>query len=205
MRARVAHIAGTAVLALICVAGAAAMAPQEPAGEKSGEKPSEGEHGGMEGWKWANFAVLAGALGYLVAKNAGPFFAARSRQIRKDMIEAEEARKQAEARAADVDRRLAGLEGEVAALRAESQRETHLESDRLSQYAVAEIAKIQAHAQQDIVSAEKAARLEVKRHAAKLAVALAEQKIRGRMSGATQDILVQNFVSRLEAPQARTN
>jgi F-type H+-transporting ATPase subunit b len=174
----------------------------EKAVERAAEPPSEGEHGGLELWKWANFAILAGVLGYLVAKNAGPFFVARTRQIRKDMIEAEELRKRAEARAAEVDRRLANLESDIAALRAESQRETQSESERLSKYTVTEIAKLQAHAQKEIVAAGKAARLDLKRHSAKLAIALAEEKIRARMGPATQDVLIQNFVRQIDPPSA---
>jgi F-type H+-transporting ATPase subunit b len=201
------HLLPIAALAVLTYAPAsiAQETATEKAVERASESPAEGEHGGMEIWKWANFAVLAGALGYLVSKNAGPFFAARSRQIRKDMIEADDLRKQAEARAAEVDRRLANLDAEIAALRAESQRETQSESERLSKYAVAEIGKLQAHAQQEIVSAGKAARLELKRYSAHLAVTLAEQKIRARMGATTQDILIQNFVSKLEPPAARTS
>jgi F-type H+-transporting ATPase subunit b len=201
--------ASLAVAVFVVSSGAGAAAPQESAVEKASERaaepPSQGEHGGLELWKWANFAVLAGALGYLVAKNAGPFFTARSRQIRKDMIEAEELRKQAEAQAADVDRRLASLDAEIATLRTESQRETQSEQERLSKYIVAEIAKVEAHAQQEIVSAGKAARLDLKRHSASLAVSLAEQKIRARMAPAAQDVLIQNFVRKLSPHAARTN
>jgi F-type H+-transporting ATPase subunit b len=201
------HLSGIAIAAglLFTAALPAAFAQEEPA-RKEAEKSGEGEPGGgMIIWKWANFAVLAGALGYLAAKNAGPYFAARSRQIRKDMIEADELRKQAEARAAEVDRRLASLEAEIARLRTDSQHETQAEADRLSKYALAEIAKVQAHAQQEIAAAGKAARLDLKRYSAHLAVSLAEQKIRARMGGTTQDILVQNFVRQLSPPAARTN
>jgi F-type H+-transporting ATPase subunit b len=200
-------VAGIAIAAgvMFSTTTAAALAqepPAEKAAEKAGEPANHGEHGSMEIWKWANFAVLAGVLGYMVAKNAGPFFVARSRQIRKDMLEADELRKQAEARAAEVDRRLAGLEAEIAQLRADSQRETQAESERLSKYVLAEIAKVQAHAQQEIASAGKAARQELKRYSAKLAVGLAEQKIRARMGGTTQDVLIHNFVRKLEPPAA---
>jgi F-type H+-transporting ATPase subunit b len=195
------------VAALVVLAWSPALAAQETAPDKAVERaaepPAEAEHGRLELWKWANFVVLAGALGYLVSKNAGPFFAARSRQIRKDMIEADDLRKQAEARAADVDRRLANLDAEIAALRAESQRETKSEAERLSKYALAEIAKLEAHAQQEIASAAKAARLELKRYSAHLAVSLAEQKVRARMGPATQDVLIQNFVRKLEPAAAR--
>ena len=48
--------------------------------------------------KWANFLLLAGLLGYFIGKNAGPFFAARSAGIRKDMDESLRQREQAEAK-----------------------------------------------------------------------------------------------------------
>lgn len=178
-------------------------AQQQPAGEASeraSEPPAEGEKGGMVLWKWANFAVLAIVIGWAAKKNAGPFFAARTRQIRKDMLEADDLRKQAEARAADVDRRLANLESEIAALREESTREAQSETERLSRATTAEIAKIQAHAEQEIASAGKAARMELKRYSAELAISLAEQKIRARLTPETQDALVNGFVRHLEPP-----
>jgi F-type H+-transporting ATPase subunit b len=148
-----------------------------------------GESTSTKMWKWANFLVLAGGLGYLIGKNAPSFFAARSEQIGKDM---------AEARAAEVDRRLANLGAEIASLRAHAQEEAEAESQRLAHHRAAEIAKIQAHAEQEIVSAGKFARLELKRYAAELAIGLAEQKIRARMTPETQDALVRGFVRDLK-------
>jgi F-type H+-transporting ATPase subunit b len=158
----------------------------------------EAEGGNVQMWKWANFLVLAGALGYMIGKNAPAFFAARSTQIRKDMIEAGEERAQAEARAAAVDLRLANLEAEIASIRSDSQKEVQAETERLTQHTSAEIAKIQAHAEQEIVAAGKAARLELKRHAAELAIGLAEEKIRARMTPDAQDGLVRGFVRDLK-------
>jgi F-type H+-transporting ATPase subunit b len=159
--------------------------------EKSG---GEGE-GNLQFWKWANFLVLAGALGYLAVKNGGPFFKARSEQIRKDIVESGKIREDAEARAAAVDRRLAALETEIAALRTESHDEARAERQRFEQHTAAEMAKIQEHAQQEIEAAGKAARMELKRYTAELAVQLAEQKIRSRMTPDTQAVLVRTFVS----------
>src|SRR3954465_10285501 len=85
----------------------------ETALEHASEPPAEGEHGKLEMWKWANFVVLAAGLGYLIGKNAGPFFSGRSQQIRKDILEAQEARKQSEARAAEVDRPLPRVEDKI--------------------------------------------------------------------------------------------
>lgn len=164
----------------------------------SAQEKEGGESGATQIWKWANFLVLAGALGYMIGKNAPSFFAARSEQIGKDMAEAGKERQAAEERAAAVDRRLANLEAEIASLRAHAQEEAEAETQRLAQHTAAEIAKIQARAEQEIVSAGKAARLELKRHAAELAIGLAEQKIRTRLTPETQDALVRGFVRDLK-------
>jgi F-type H+-transporting ATPase subunit b len=156
------------------------------------------EEGSMDVWKWANFLLLAGALGYLIGKNAGPFFAARSAGIRKDMETSLAQRKDAEMRAAEVERRLANLEADIAALRGEGDRDARVEAERMERQTAAEIAKIQAHSEREIASAGKAARMELKRYAAELAVQLAEQKVRARMTPDTQDALVQGFVRNLK-------
>jgi F0F1-type ATP synthase membrane subunit b/b' len=158
----------------------------------------EKEEGGLQIWKWANFLVLAGGLGYLIGKKGGPFFAARSVKIRQDMIDAGDVRQDAEARAAEVDRRLANLEAEIAALRADSGKEEEAETGRFGRHTAAEIAKTQAQAEQEIAAAGKAARLELKRYCADLAVGLAEQKIRARMTPETEDELVRGFIRDLK-------
>ena len=181
---------------------ACAQEPKESLAEKADEAGNkahaEEEEGSMDIWKWANFLILAGGLGYLVGKNAGPFFAARSAAIRKDMEESLAVRKDAELRAADVDRRLAHLEADLAALRSEGERDARAEAERIERHTAAEIAKIQQHSEQEIVSAGKAARMELKRYAAELAVQMAEQKVRARMTPDTQDALVQGFVRNLK-------
>jgi F-type H+-transporting ATPase subunit b len=173
-------------------------APEKAASSESA--PAE-DHLGP--WKWANFLLLAGLLGYLAGKNGGPFFAARSKSIRKEMIEAGEARKAAEARTAEVERRLANLESEIAALRAEAQCEEQAEMQRIAQHSSAEIAKLQAHSEREIASAAKAARMELQRYTAELAIKLAEQKIQARLTPEGQDALVRGFVRNLEPPTSR--
>ena len=148
--------------------------------------------------KIANFAILAGLLGYFIGKNAGPFFAARSAGIRKDMEESLRQSQEAEARAAAVEQRIANLEADIAALRAEGDREISAEGERVARQTAEEIAKIQVHAQQEIASAGKAARMELKRYTADLAVNLAETKVRAHMTPEAQDALVKGFVQTVQ-------
>jgi F-type H+-transporting ATPase subunit b len=186
-----------AILLMLCLAAWTPAAFSQES-TKPGEKPeSFAEKHELE-LKWVNFLLLAGALGYLIGKHGGPFFAARSTSIRKDLVESEQKRKDAEARAAAVDARLANLEKEIAVLRGESQAEAQAENARMAQHTAAELAKIQAHAEQEIASAGKAARSELKRYSAQLALELAEQKIRDRMTPETQSALVRSFVRDLK-------
>jgi len=174
---------------MACAMAAAALAQETSGGEGSS---------GLEFWKWANFVVLAGAIGYFAGKYGPPFFAARSHSIRKDIVEAEQARKEAEARAAAVEQRLANLEADIAALRAEARDEGRAETERIAHHTAAESAKIHSNAEQEIAAAGKAARMELKAYAAELAISLAEQKIRARMTPATQEALVRGFVRDLK-------
>jgi len=190
---------------LVLAAGIAAAQEHPPAAPPEHPPAAAAEHGTGEHkqgpsdlWKWANFALLAGALGYMIGKNAGPFFESRTQQIKRDMLESAAARKAAESRVAEVEQRLANLESEIAALRAESQKELTGEAERMSQQIAAEIAKVQTHSEQEIVAAGKAARMELKRYSAHLAVGLAEEKIRNRMTPGTQAELVQSFVHNLK-------
>jgi F-type H+-transporting ATPase subunit b len=103
-----------------------------------------------------------------------------------------------------VDRRLAALDTEIAALRAEAQGEIQVEAERLSRHTAAEIAKIRANAEQEITFAGKAARTDLKRYSAELAIGLAEERLRARMNPETQQALVRGFVRDLDpaAPRA---
>jgi F-type H+-transporting ATPase subunit b len=156
---------------------------------------------------WANFAILAIGLGYLIKKYGGPFFASRSERIQREIVEAAKVRQDAEARSAEVDRRLASLQADLAALRGESRKELESLERHTTSKASAEITRIQSNAEQEIAAAGKAARLELKRHSAELAVHLAGEKIQARMTPAVQDALVRDFVTELDGrvPRAQAN
>lgn len=159
---------------------------------------SEGGEGSLKFWEWANFLVLAGGLGYVCAKSLPEMFAARSQAILKDLNDSEKIRKDAEFRAAEAGRRLDGLGAEIAALREESKRESQAETERIKVHTAAQVAKIQVLSEREIAAAGKAARLELKRYAAGLAVGLAEKRIRERMTPAAEDGLVRGFVHDLK-------
>jgi len=169
----------------------------EQTGNSGAEKP------GMAIWQWINFAILVGVLGWLGAKHGGPYFAGRAKGIFEGLAAGEKARKEAETRARTVDERLANLKNEIAEMRSKAREEREREADRLRRDTQTEIARVRAHAEQELESAGKQARLDVQRFAAKLAVDLAEQKIRSRMSSDAQSALFDRFLRDLPDGSAR--
>jgi F-type H+-transporting ATPase subunit b len=180
------------------------MQPSASEGQEHAQtaaKHSEG-HGEAENpneiwWKWANFALLAIGLGYLVGKNAGPFFRARTADIQKGIEDAAKVRADAETRAAEIERRVANLAGEVEALRVKSKEEIAAESARVQGETEAQIIKIQSRAEAEIASAAKHASADLKAYSAQLALDLAEQQIRQRLDAQTQSNLAGAFIEDL--------
>jgi F-type H+-transporting ATPase subunit b len=144
-----------------------------------------------------NFLILAGGLGYLAVKNGGPFLAARSKEIGEGLAAGEKAKAEADARAAQVQAKLANLEADVAGLRTSAKEEREREAARIRRETETEIARIRAQAEMEVESAGKHARMEVQRAAAKMAIELAEQKVRARMSPEIQTALLQGFLDDL--------
>jgi F-type H+-transporting ATPase subunit b len=152
---------------------------------------------------WVNFAILVAGLVYLFNKYGAPYLSERSQKISQDIVEAARIRKEADARSAEVDRRLANMEADLAAMRAESHEELKSQRRQAAERSAAEMAKIQAHADQEIAAAGKLARLELKRYSAELALTLAAQKIQARLTPDTQEKLVQRFLEEIDHPAAR--
>ena len=192
MSARFKTLLGSSFLA-VCLFVVPAVA-QEGGKAAQHEKSGEGEHKDMEIWKWANFFILAGILGYLISKNVAPMLVARSAEIREGLAAGEKAKAEADAKAAAVDARLAGLEKTIAGMQAEARDEREREAGRIRQETKNELARLQRHAEMEIESAGKLARLDVQRQAARLAIDLAEQKLRARMSPETEKTLLDRFV-----------
>lgn len=175
-----------AMLALGCAAG---LFAQE-------EKKEQAEPSAV--LRWANFAILAAGLGYAIAKTFPPMFKARNEEIQKGITEAQALKKDAEARAAAVDARIRTLGSEVEKLRAESKVEMQQEGERIRQDTTQQIARMEAQAQQEIESAGKLARKDLKNYTARLALDLAEQRVRARLDANAENALVNGFLQDLQ-------
>ncbi len=144
-------------------------------------------------WKWPNFLLLAGLLGYLIKKHGGPLLTSRSEQIRQNLEAGEKAKKEAEALAAGVQAKIANLDRDIAELRESAKADLDREAQRLRRDAETEMSRIEKHTEAEMVSLGKNARMELRQYAAELAMDLAETKVRGRMTPTVQSTLLDNF------------
>jgi F-type H+-transporting ATPase subunit b len=154
-------------------------------------------------WKWANFALLAAGLGYLMSKNLPVFFRSRTQEIQKGIAEAQEAKREAEKRATTMDARMGELGAEIERFREQAHAEMEREGARIRQETSNQVEKLQRQGEQEIESAGKAARRDLKKYAAELALDLAEQRIRTRLDAAIESGLVDDFLKELERQGAR--
>jgi len=173
----------------LILASAPLLAAEEAGG--AAEKPS------VMIWQVLNFLILAGALAYLIKKHGGPALRTRSEEIRAGLAAGEKAKAAADARAAQVQAQLANLGSEVEVIRANAKEERDREAERIRRESQAEIERIRVQAEHEIESAGKMARIEVQRAAAKMAIELAENKVRARMSPEIQTALLQGFLADL--------
>jgi F-type H+-transporting ATPase subunit b len=166
--------------------------------EKGGESGDE-----LAVWRWANFAILAAGLAYLMAKNLPPFFSARTSSIRKEIAEAQKLKQESEQRAASILKRVSSLGADLEAFRVQSRAEMEREGERIREQSAAHIHKLNEQAQEEIESAGKTARRELRVYAADLALDLAGQRIRARLDESTEALLVDRFVGDLKRQESK--
>lgn len=188
------------IVALAAI-GAWAQEHGAPAAHGAAEHGEEHASGGPKEvsiwWKWANFAILAGGLGFLIAKNAPGYFASRNEEIRKGLEEGAQLQREANARTAAMEARLKNLESEIEAMRTKAKADIAAEGERIEAETVSAIAKIQAHAESEIAAAAKTERAQLKTYAADLALHIAEDKLRGQISSQVDAGLMQGFLKGL--------
>jgi F-type H+-transporting ATPase subunit b len=161
------------------------------------QKKEAADEGKWLPWQWANFLILAGGLGYLIGKNAPGFFRSRTAEIQKDIAESGRLKQEAEAKAREIEGRLAALGTEIEKLRAEAKTTFSAEGERIRQETERHLARLRQQAEREVESMTRIARESLHAYAARLALDLAEERIRSRMDPPAQARLLDAFTRQL--------
>lgn len=145
----------------------------------------------------ANFAVIAGLLGWALKKSLPGLFRGRTASIQKAMAEARAASEDANRRLADIESRLSRLDGEISEMRGAAEMETQAEEERIKSGTSEDVRKVVESAEQEIAAAAKLARRELQAFAAELVVNMAEKQV--QVDAATDQALVKGFAQQLAA------
>jgi F0F1-type ATP synthase membrane subunit b/b' len=167
------------------------------AAEAANQDPAESPIGTV--FKWLNFAVVFGAIGYLLVKKAPPMFRARADQIAAGIESAQAAKAEADRQLREAEAGLARLDGETARMRDALKKEFEAEAERLRAAGKQEVERIDRSADVEIAAARRTAHLQLRELAARLAAGRAAALIAQQMTPDRRAMLMQEFVDDLPA------
>ena len=143
----------------------------------------------------ANFALLAFGVGWLVVKTLPKTFRDRSTAIQKNLVDARTATEEANARLNSVEERLSKPDEQIAAMRAQAEKDSAHDEQRIRASVEEDKQKILAAAEQEITAATALAHRQIQQYAAELAIDQAARKL--VVTAETDRLLVQSFARRL--------
>jgi F-type H+-transporting ATPase subunit b len=149
----------------------------------------------------ANFLVLAVLVGWLLVKTLPKTFRNRTTDIQKHLVNARTVTEEAHARLSSVEDRLSKLDDQIAAIRAQAEKDSALDEQRIKASVEEEKQKILASAEQEITAATALAQRQIQQYAAELAIDQAAHKL--VVTAETDRLIVQNFVRRLTGNDSR--
>ncbi len=186
-----------AILAIV-VAGMFAILPARAADETANQDPTESPIGSI--FKWLNFAVVAGAIGYFVVRKAPPVFRARADVIASAIESAQAAKAEADRQLLEAEAGLARLDTDTARMRDALKKDFEDEAQRLRIAGRHEIERIDRAADIEIAAARRIAHLDLRELAARLATTHAAVLVAQQMTPDRRAVLMQRFVEELPAP-----
>jgi F-type H+-transporting ATPase subunit b len=142
-----------------------------------------------------NLAVLVLLVGWFLVKTLPKTFRNRNDALQKHLVEARAASREASSRLGNVEARLAKLDEQIAAMRAQAEKDAQADEQRIKASVEEEKKKILTAAEQEIATATVQARRQIQQYAAELAVDQAAKKL--VVTAETDRLLVQEFARRL--------
>jgi len=161
-----------------------------------------GEEGGgfVKEWLWKiiNFGILAGILVYFLKKPLRNYLKSRTEAIQKSLDDARQAREIAEKALKEVEERLRLKDKELEEIMAGARSSGEAEAQALVKEARKMSERILAQAKTNIDFELKKAKDAIKEEAVELAMGLAEQRLKEKLTPGEQKKLIDESITRLE-------
>jgi F-type H+-transporting ATPase subunit b len=179
------------LLVLVCAGSALASAGASEAVQK---------HWTTDDWiRVMNFAVLAGALFFLLKKPVADALNGRIAGIKAQLEELESKKAQAEKTLADYEKKIATLDDEVSQIVAQYTEQGEAAKKRILDAAAASAEKLEEQAKRNIESEFKVARQKLQAEMMTQALEKAEELVKKTISSGDQDRLIDEYLEKVVA------
>jgi F-type H+-transporting ATPase subunit b len=170
---------------------------------KASEPPTE-EFGDIL-LKGLNLVLVFGVIAWFGRDPIRRYFSERRETISHDLGQAAKLLSDAEQKFAEWERRMAGLDAELAEIRQQTRERAEAERTRILAEAAASAERVKRDATAAVAQELRRARAELRAEAAELAVSLAGKLLQEGMTPSDGERLIDDFVSKVEqsAPGAR--
>jgi F-type H+-transporting ATPase subunit b len=148
-------------------------------------------------FRWANFAILLGGLGYILRKSIRDFFETRRNQIAEGLVQAQRAQQEAQDRMIEIERRLEGLSNDIKNLRNEAEKESIAEREKILAEARREVERVIEQSKEEIERVARSVERDIKETVADLVLDKATRTLRAEMTQDDHKKVVVRFVKNL--------
>lgn len=185
---------------ITCLAGTCLLAASSFASEAA-----EGGHGGHEAitfmgdWlpRLVNFAVIASVVVYFGRKPVRDFFAARTAEIAKAMVDSKEARERAVAALAEMERKVREMEAETKSMVADAQARAEKDKQSLLEEGRKVAHDVQVQVKTGIEIELQKAKSALATEASLLSLELAESSIKSKISSQDHERIVKEYITKV--------
>jgi F-type H+-transporting ATPase subunit b len=188
------------VLTLITAPGVGAVAQEEHVSETL-EGVEHAEEHAESPWavvfRWVNFLILFGGLGYLLKAPAVQFFESRQTAIRSGLENAHQAQEEAQVRMSEIEKRLGSLSLEVAELRRQAEQESASDREGILAEARRDVERVMEQSKQEVERVARSVEKDIKEHIADLVIDHAGRTLRTEMTQDDQKRVIVRFINDL--------
>ncbi|TNF23599.1 MAG: hypothetical protein EP329_27135 [Deltaproteobacteria bacterium] len=182
--------------ALAVLSGAAATFASGAA--MAAEGGGHGEFGLADGFQIINFVVLLLVLYFWALPRAKDYLVKRHDRAAAELVEAKHLKEEADAKLAEYQRLMTGLEAEVAKIRDEFRADGERERARILAEAEESAARMRTAAQKQIQQETAKLRQELEQEVVAEVLASTEAKVRAQLNAATQRDMANDYIKGLE-------
>ena len=144
-----------------------------------------------------NFAVIASVVVYFARKPIRDFFAARTAEIAKSMVDSKEARERSVAALADMERKVREMEAETKSMVADAQARAEKDKLALIEEGKKVAQDVQAQVKMGVELELQKAKSALAVEASLLSLELAEGSIKSKISGQDHERIVKEYITKV--------